>query len=53
MKRSRLELENKARVMTEDLFMWAGLKNAKKIVTMIRKNLKVESDRRKNLEKKE
>jgi len=51
MKRSKKEIENKIKAITIDLLCWAGLKNAKKIVVAVRRNLKVEEIRRKELKK--
>jgi len=51
MKRSKSELDKKIKSITIDLLAWAGLKNAKKIVVAIRRNLKAEENRRKELKK--
>lgn len=49
MKRSRKEIDGKIKAVTVDLLCWAGLKNAKKIVLAVRRNLKAEENRRKEL----
>jgi len=51
MKRSKSELDKKIKSITIDLLAWAGLKNAKKIVVAVRRNLKAEENRRKELKK--
>ena len=51
MKRSKKEIENKIQSITMDLLCWAGLKNAKKITLAVRRNLKAEEVRRKELKK--
>jgi len=51
MKRSKKEIESKTQAITIDLLCWAGLKNAKKIVVAVRRNLKTEEVRRKQLKK--
>ena len=49
MKRSKIEIDKKIKSITIDLLAWVGLKNAKKIVVAVRRNLKAEELRRKNL----
>lgn len=49
MKISKIEMENKAKRTSDHLLMWAGLKKAKTIATMVKKNLAVEYKRRKGL----
>jgi hypothetical protein len=44
-----INLEDEIKDITGDLFAWAGLKNAKKIVVAVRRNLRAEELRRKNL----
>jgi len=51
MKRTKKEIETKIKAITMDLLCWAGLKNAKKIVVAVRRNLKAEEIRRKELRK--
>lgn len=50
MKLSKIEMEIKARRISDNLLMWAGLKRAKQIATMVKKNLLYETKRRKKLE---
>ena len=52
MKRSKKEIETKIKSVTTDLLCWAGLKNAKKIVLAVRRNLREEENRRKELKRK-
>lgn len=52
MKISKIELENKAKRISDNLLCWAGLKKAKQIATMVKRNLVMESDRRKKLDEK-
>ena len=49
MKISKIDLANNAKKISDDLLCYVGLKNAKKIVSMIKKNLVVEYYRRKKL----
>ena len=49
MKISKIELENKAKKISDELLCFVGLSNAKKIVLMVKKNLVIEYNRRKKL----
>jgi hypothetical protein len=50
MKLSKNDLDKKAKQITFDLICFAGLKKAQKITMQIRRNLKAEENRRKNIE---
>jgi len=49
MKLSKVDRDNMAKALTDKLLCTAGLKNAKKIVAQVKRNLKAECLRRKNL----
>lgn len=49
MKLSKVDIDRMAKALTDKLLASAGLKNAKKIATQIKKNLVAETKRRKNL----
>ena len=49
MKLSKVDIDNKARRLADGLLANAGLKNAKKIVSQIKRYLVAESKKRKNL----
>ncbi len=49
MKLSKNDLDSMARKITRDLLCTAGLKNAKKIASIVKRNLLAEDTRRKDL----
>ena len=49
MKMSKADMNYKARKVSDDLLCCAGLRNAKKIVVQVKKNLLAEQRRRKAL----
>lgn len=49
MKLSKIDIEKRAKTLSDQLLCSAGLKDAKKIAVLIRRNLLGESQRRKNL----
>lgn len=49
MKLSKKDIDTMAEKLTDKLLCTAGLKNAKKIVAQVKRNLKAEYLRRKNL----
>jgi hypothetical protein len=51
MKRSKIEIDKKIKSVTTDLLCWGSLKYAKKVSIGVRRNLKVEENRRKQLKK--
>lgn len=53
MKIAKRELENKATRIMDNLLMWCGLNNAKKVAGMVKKNLIVEYKKRKELDAKQ
>ena len=49
MKMSKADMNHKAKKVSDDLLCCAGLKNAKKIAILVKKNLLAEQRRRKAL----
>lgn len=49
MRRSKQEIESKIDSITRDLLCWAGLKDAKKIISQVKGNLITEQKRRGNM----
>lgn len=49
MKLSKVDIDNMAKALTDKLLANPGLKDAKRIVVQVKKNLAVEYKRRKNL----
>lgn len=49
MKLSKVDIDNMAKALTDKLLGNPGLKDAKRIVAQVKKNLAVEYKRRKNL----
>ena len=49
MKLSRVDIDNMARALTDKLLANPGLRDAKRIVVQVKKNLTVEYKRRKNI----
>ncbi len=52
MKLSKVDLDNMAGRITRDLLCCAGLRNAKKITSIVKRSLLAEDKRRKNLKEK-
>jgi Holliday junction resolvase RusA-like endonuclease len=49
MKLSKVDIDNMAKALSDKLLCSVGLKNAKKIAAQVKRNLLVETKRRKNL----